>query len=812
MNKIGWLLVCMLSFPLICLEAKEKQSFSLEKGVNVSHWLSQSDARGQARATYFTRDDVAFIASLGFDHLRIPVDEEQMFTEEGKKDKEAFRLLHNALGWCKELGLRAVVDLHILRSHHFNNKEKPLFTEEKAQEQFYECWRQISKELKKYPDRMVAYELMNEPVADDPETWNVIVNRCAAAVRKQEPKRTLIIGSNRWQGFETVKDLRIPENDPNIIISFHYYNPFLLSHYKASWTDIKDYQGPVHYPGALIADADLAALPQAIGKKYQWWNTQVYDIDKIESNFKQVITVAQAKGVKLYCGEYGCISSAPASDRYRWFRDMTTLFNRHGIARAVWDYKGGFGIVENGSPQWPIIEALTRKRGDASQKAFALHPDNPRYFMFRGHPAVLVTSGEHYGALMNKAFDFDKYLETLHKDGLNNTRVFMGAYLEPQNAFNIVNNTMAPSSGDYLSPWAQSQQPGYALGGNKFDLKKWNPAYFERLHQLLQKASELNIVLELTLFCPFYDESQWNISPMNAKNNINEIGNLHRQKVYTLDGEEALLQVQEELVRKIVSEVNGYDNLYFEICNEPYFGGVSIDWQKRMTDVIVEAEKNCAKQHLISVNVANGTAVVKDPHPSWSLFNFHYCTPPTAIAQNAHLNKPVGMNETGFREVYDEYYRREAWNFMMAGGALYNNLDYSFTVGKEDGTNIVKNPTPGGGSPAFRRQMGAMKRFIENLGFVRMSPLQDVKSVLLSDTKGAMPYMLAETGKQYALYCPAVLPQVELAVPEGTYRVTVLDPCTLWQTTYDVSHPGGTLKLSVPENVKNELAVSLVKK
>ena len=279
MNKISWLLVCMLSFPLICLEAKEKQSFSLEKGVNISHWLSQSDARGEARAAYFTRDDAAFIASLGFDHLRVPVDEEQMFTEEGKKDKEAFRLLHNALGWCKELGLRAVVDLHILRSHHFNNKEKPLFTEEKAQEQFYECWRQISKELKKYPDWMVAYELMNEPVADDPETWNVIVNRCAAAVRKQEPKRTLIIGSNRWQGFETVKDLRIPENDPNIIISFHYYNPFLLSHYKASWTDIKDYQGPVHYPGALIADADLAGLPQEAGKKYQWWNTQVYGID-----------------------------------------------------------------------------------------------------------------------------------------------------------------------------------------------------------------------------------------------------------------------------------------------------------------------------------------------------------------------------------------------------------------------------------------------------------------------------------------------------------------------------------------------------
>lgn len=356
------LLVCLLLFSAICSEAKEKQTFSVKNGVNISHWLSQSDARGNARQTYFTREDVAFIASLGFDHLRIPIDEEQMFTEDGKKDKEAFRLLHNALGWCKESGLRAVVDLHILRSHHFNKKEKPLFTEEKAQEQFYQRWRQISSELKKYPNSMVAYELMNEPVADDPETWNIIVNRCAAAVRKLESERTLIIGSNRWQGFETVKDLRVPENDPNIMISFHYYNPFLLTHYKASWTDIKDYQGPVHYPGALISDADLASLPSDMAQKYRWWNTQVYNIDKIESDFKQVLTVAEAKGLKVYCGEYGCLNTSPLADRYRWLEDMTTLFNRYGIGRAIWDYKNSFGIAEKcGVPYEPIVKILTQE-------------------------------------------------------------------------------------------------------------------------------------------------------------------------------------------------------------------------------------------------------------------------------------------------------------------------------------------------------------------------------------------------------------------------------------------------------------------
>lgn len=333
----------------------------LHRGVNISHWLSQSGARGTQRANYFTEKDVAFIASQGFDHLRIPIDEEQMFTVEGEKEAEAFALLHNALQWCRKYKLRAVVDLHILRSHYFNASEKPLFTDPNAQEAFYECWRKISGELKKYSNKWVAYELMNEPVADDPEIWNVIVNRCAAVVRELEPKRTIIIGSNRWQGYETVKDLRIPENDPNIIISFHYYNPFPLTHYKASWTGQKDYNGGIHYPGQLATEEDLKKVPEHIAKKYHWLTGAKWDRDLIASHFDQVLETARRYGVKVYCGEYGCINSSPEADRNRWFSDMDKTFEEKGIARAVWDYKGGFGIVKNGHPDEPMIRRLTGK-------------------------------------------------------------------------------------------------------------------------------------------------------------------------------------------------------------------------------------------------------------------------------------------------------------------------------------------------------------------------------------------------------------------------------------------------------------------
>src|SRR3954464_12273364 len=71
----------------------------------------------------------------------------------------------------------------------------------------------------------------------------------------------------------------------------------------------------------------------------------------------------------------------------------------------------------------------------------SLHPANPHYFLWRGKPTILITSGEHYGAVLNLHFGYVTYLETLRKDGLNLTRTFTGAYVEPQGSFHIARNT-----------------------------------------------------------------------------------------------------------------------------------------------------------------------------------------------------------------------------------------------------------------------------------------------------------------------------------------------------------------------------------
>lgn len=326
-------------------------SFSIKRGTNIAHWLSQSHRRENERATFFTPKDIAFIDSVGFDHIRLPIDEEQMWDESGARHEDAFKLLNQCLTWCHDAGLRVVLDLHILRSHHFNEKEKPLWTDPKEQDKFIRLWKDLSKVVKEWPKGMLAYEFMNEPVADDAEQWNQLLLRVTDSIRSWEPERVLVIGSNRWQSANTFDQLKIPANDPNIILSFHFYEPFYLTHYKASWTRLKDFEGDVNYPGQIVSNG--------VSKEEQ----KIYTIDSLEKMMRKPLQIAAKLKLPLYCGEFGVIKNSPFEDKQAWYRDMVAIFEKHGVAYANWSYKAGsFGIVDQQlNPDKPMIEILTHK-------------------------------------------------------------------------------------------------------------------------------------------------------------------------------------------------------------------------------------------------------------------------------------------------------------------------------------------------------------------------------------------------------------------------------------------------------------------
>ncbi|MBK7652526.1 MAG: hypothetical protein IPJ20_19800 [Flammeovirgaceae bacterium] len=142
----------------------------------------------------------------------------------------------------------------------------------------------------------------------------------------------------------------------------------------------------------------------------------------------------------------------------------------------------------------------------------SLHPKNSNYFLYQGKPTILVTSGEHYGAVMNADFDYEKYLKALQNAQLNYTRIFIGPYSEmDDNTFGISNNTMNPKPISWLTPWAKEPS------SDKYDISHWNDAFFERLKAFVLSACNKGIVVEVTLFTSYYSGNQWSVSPFNPK-------------------------------------------------------------------------------------------------------------------------------------------------------------------------------------------------------------------------------------------------------------------------------------------------------
>jgi len=475
-------------------------------------------------------------------------------------------------------------------------------------------------------------------------------------------------------------------------------------------------------------------------------------------------------------------------------------------------------VAHRGTTWWtPFIVVLWAGAGFGAEP-IALHPENPHYFLFRGRPTILITSTEHYGAVLNLDFDFVRYLDELQSHGLNLTRTFSGSYREIPGSFTIQDNTLAPRPGRYLCPWARSAVPGESDGGTQFDLTQWDDAYFHRLKDFVSQAGQRGIVVELVLFCTLYNADLWNASPLNPHNNVQGVGRVARTEVHTLK-DPRLLAVQDAMVRKIAAELQDFDNLYYEVINEPYFGGVSDDWQNHIIGTLLDAEAHSPARHLIARNIANGFKRVDTPNGAVSVFNFHYAWPPLAVGLNYQLGRPISFDETGFKGNSDSVYRQNAWEFILAGGAVIDNLDYSFTTAHPDGTAV--NKAPGGGSSALRAQYKILKNFIYSFDFLKMAPpdslikggatpgpeanyvwnLKDPEDVTIQDfPPGPRAWALAEEGRAYAVYV-AGGSQVDLALelPAGRYHAEWINTRTgNVDRSENFAHAGGTREIASP--------------
>jgi hypothetical protein len=155
-----------------------------------------------------------------------------------------------------------------------------------------------------------------------------------------------------------------------------------------------------------------------------------------------------------------------------------------------------------------------------------------------GTTKALISSGEHYGALVNLDFNYTMYFQALARDNFTLTISFSGSYVEPDSDCDPTgkfptDNPLSPANGSFIAPWLRTTVPAGTKGGNKFDLNQYDSRYFDRLRAFVFEASKYGVVVQLALFCGYETTHDfiWAESPLNANNNINGLREVNRSNL-----------------------------------------------------------------------------------------------------------------------------------------------------------------------------------------------------------------------------------------------------------------------------------------
>ncbi|MBP1756184.1 MAG: hypothetical protein H6Q59_2582 [Firmicutes bacterium] len=332
------------------------------KGVNLGGWLSQCDHSKETYNTFIVESDIERIAAWGLDHVRLPIDYKLVETEDGGYIEEGFTYIDRCLDWCERNGLNMILDLHKTAGYSFDEFETStgFFESEKLQNRFVALWEELAKRYGKYENRL-TFEILNEIVAPDvADIWNRIAKRTIEAIRQIAPNIQILLGGVNYNSVDSLKLLDLPY-DKNIVYNYHFYEPLIFTHQSAYW--VKNMTADFHttYPNeyAKFISETEKFLPNGNGDIYIRIMRDKMDKTFFEHAFSEAIRIAEERDIALYCGEYGVIDQADLTSTLNWYSDIHTTFEKYGIGRAAWNYKGkDFGIVDEHYA--PILDQLTK--------------------------------------------------------------------------------------------------------------------------------------------------------------------------------------------------------------------------------------------------------------------------------------------------------------------------------------------------------------------------------------------------------------------------------------------------------------------
>ena len=378
------------------------------------------------------------------------------------------------------------------------------------------------------------------------------------------------------------------------------------------------------------------------------------------------------------------------------------------------------------------------------------HPQNPYLLEFRGQPAPMAVFAESYDSVRDSGHDFIPYLNVLRRDGQNFTRVWL-----------IGHPVDLPDSPPrFLQPWQRATSgPNAPDGLGKWDFTTWNEDYFARLKAFAQAASDRGIVVEFTFFSVLYDDAEWQNSPYHPLSNVQAYGSsVNRYQSFRLNTTPAnvsLRLVLEQAVRRIVRELNPFDNVIYEIQNEPFWNEPGVGdaeeaaFHNSMLAVIRDEESTLPKRHLVAHNFPQQ---INNLSTGFDMINEHYpaAVPSTTIAGGELLlanhysrGKILSLDESDTVNVPQT--RLEGWMFLIGGGAIYDGKDAQHNVyGPADwsGDNPLGN--------SIRESLKNALTYMNQLHLVALR--RDLSWILSGIPTGAKHQAVAVRGQQYVAY------------------------------------------------------------
>lgn len=328
-----------------------KKTDKLQKGMGIGGWLTNykrfnvlpEDMRMDITIgdmehfqSYIKEEDVAYIASLGMDHIRLGFDQVVLEEKPFVYRETIIEILHSFADWCRKYNLRLVLNMHKAIGNYCDIAEqRGLMENEDLQSRFVAVWEKLEEEFSGEED--IVFEILNEVCSAEADAWNTVAAKTINAVRKKNADRLIVVGGVDYNNPPALDFVKVYD-DENTIYTFHCYAPFEFTHQQGVLQ-----AGPLYYNRKMPYPTDdierYRDYYRCHGAENPYSDIERMDIEFLRKYMEPVKRFKENHPDKvLWCGEFGTIRHCNIKYRENWMRDMITVLKEWDVPYCVWNY------------------------------------------------------------------------------------------------------------------------------------------------------------------------------------------------------------------------------------------------------------------------------------------------------------------------------------------------------------------------------------------------------------------------------------------------------------------------------------------